>query len=230
MSDAAQPTAAEVRAAAEALKEALDRHLAAIERRAAAPDAEVEAADAAVFAAFNEMAAAGEVYDELLYDAYDEVTPFEVPTSDGVAYDGPEDPEVLSVFLRRDYTVAEPRRLLTQAARIAELDAEGVEGGAGEGASAEPAAGRSLKAALGVLFGEFDPDEIASRHEEFGLAEGDATLWVTAQDEPAEPGEWLAAPFDAVDAERVICRFDISDAFDDEALDAVDEVPRWLGG
>ncbi|RMI37043.1 hypothetical protein [Streptomyces triticirhizae] len=227
MSDAAQPTAAEVRAAAEALKEALDRHLAAIERRAAAPEAEVEAADAAVFAAFNEMAAAGEVYDELLYDVYDEVTPFEVPASDGASYTGPEDPEVLSVFLRRDYTVAEPRRLLAQAARIAELDAEGNEV---EGGSAEPAAGRGLKAALGVLFGEFDPDEIASRHEEFGLAEGDATLWVTAQDEPAEPGEWLAAPFDAVDAERVICRFDISDAFDDEALDAVDEVPRWLGG
>ncbi|SOD61540.1 hypothetical protein SAMN06297387_103219 [Streptomyces zhaozhouensis] len=227
MSDAAQPTAAEVRAASEALKEALDRHLAAIERRAAATDAEVEAADADVFAAFNEMAAAGEVYDELLYEVYDEVTPFEVPASDGAAYDGPEDPEVISVFMRRDYLVSEPRRLLGQAERIAELDAEGVES---EGGSAEPAAGRSVKAALGVLFGEFDPDEIASRHEEFGLAEGDATLWVTAQEEPAEPGEWLAAPFDAVDAERVICRFDISDAFDDEALDAVDEVPRWLGG
>ncbi|MDT0269914.1 hypothetical protein RM844_26905 [Streptomyces sp. DSM 44915] len=226
MSDAAQPTAAEVRAAAEALKEALDRHLAAIERRVAAGDAEVEAADAAVFAAFNEMAAAGEVYDELLYDAYDEVTPFEVPTSDGASYQGPEEPEVLSVYQRRDYTVAEPRRLLAQAARIAELDSEGVET---PDASAEPAAGRSVKAALGVLFGEFDADEIASRHEEFGLAEGDATLWVTAQDEPAEPGEWLSAPFDSVAPERVVCRFDISDAFDDEALDAVDEVPRWLG-
>ncbi|GAA3889038.1 hypothetical protein [Streptomyces sedi] len=227
MSDAAQPTAAEVRAASEALKRALDRHLAAIERRTAATDAEVEAADAEVFAAFNEMAAAGEVYDELLYEVYDEVTPFEVPASDGAAYDGPEDPEVVSVFMRRDYLVSEPGQLLGQAERIAELDAEGVEN---EGAPAEPAAGRSVKTALSVLFGEFDPDEIASRHEEFGLTEGDATLWVTAQEEPAEPGEWLAAPFDAVDAERVICRFDISDAFDDEALDAVDEVPRWLGG
>ncbi|MEU0456293.1 hypothetical protein ABZ322_25555, partial [Streptomyces sp. NPDC006129] len=31
---------------------------------------------------------------------------------------------------------------------------------------------------------------IASRHKEFGLEEGDSTLWVTAADEPAEPGEW----------------------------------------
>ncbi|WP_062215296.1 hypothetical protein [Streptomyces sp. NBRC 109706] len=226
MSDAVQPTAAEVRAAADALKEALDRHLAAIERRAAAPEAEIEAADAAVFAAFNEMAAAGEVYDELLYDVYDEVTPFEVPASEGATYEGPEDPEVLSVFLRRDYTVAEPQRVIAQAERVAELDPEDAE--APEPAAEAPA-GRSVRAAIGVLFGEYDPDEIASRHEEFGLAEGDATLWVTAQPEPAEPGEWLASPFDAVDPERVICRFDISDAFDDDDLDAVDEVPRWLG-
>ena len=35
--------------------------------------------DPAVYAAFNALAAAAEVYDELLYDPYDEVTPFEIP-------------------------------------------------------------------------------------------------------------------------------------------------------
>lgn len=72
MSDAAQPSAAEVRAAAEAVKAALDRHLDAVERRSGQDDP-------AVYAAFDELAAAAEVYDELLYDTYDEVTPSRSP-------------------------------------------------------------------------------------------------------------------------------------------------------
>lgn len=75
MSDAAQPTAAEVRAAAEAVKAAIDRHLDAVERRTGDDDP-------AVYEAFNSLAAAAEVYDELLYDRYDEVTPFEIPGVD----------------------------------------------------------------------------------------------------------------------------------------------------
>lgn len=210
MSDAAQPTAAEVRAAAEAVKTALDRHLAAVERRSGEDDP-------AVYEAFNELAAAAEEYDELLYDRHDEVTPFEIPGSDsGVLppYQGPEEANALSVLIRRDYAVAEPQRLLAQAQRVADLDA----GTAGESPAAS-AAGSSVHAALGVLFGEFEPDEIASRHKEFGLEEGDSTLWVTAADEPAEAGEWLDAPFDQADPHRVVCRFDVSAVFDDEPDD-----------
>ncbi|RKN12784.1 hypothetical protein [Streptomyces radicis] len=218
MSDAVQPTAAQVRAAADALKEAIDRHLAVIERRSSASGGDDEDDDA-VFAAFNEMAAAGEAYDELLYDVYDEVTPFEVPETDGVTpYSGPDEPVALSLFIRRDYSLVEPRRLVAQAQRVAELDPEATDG---EEPEDDDAAGRGMQTALGVLFGEFDPDEIASRHKEFGLEEGDATLWVVAA-EPAEPGEWLAAPFDAVDPERVLCRFDISEAFEEDDLDTVD--------
>ncbi|MEU6680347.1 hypothetical protein [Streptomyces sp. NPDC046853] len=210
MSDAAQPTAAEVRAAAEAVKTALDRHLAAVERRSGEDDP-------AVYEAFNELAAAAEEYDELLYDRYDEVTPFEIPGSDSDVlppYQGPEEANALSVLIRRDYAVAEPQRLLAQAQRVADLDAD-----AAGGSPAAEAAGSSVHAALGVLFGEFEPDEIASRHKEFGLEEGDSTLWVTAADEPAEPGEWLDAPFDAADPHRVVCRFDVSAVFDDEQDD-----------
>lgn len=229
MSDAAQPTAADVRAAAEAVKAALDRHLEAVERRAgesrtpagagsgagegdAARDAGV--LDAEVYAAFDELAAAGETYDELLYELYDEVTPFEIPGSDSLpAYEGPEVPSALSVLIRRDYTISEPQRLLAQAERVTELDPDsGGEGLAGS------SAGSSVHAALGVLFGEFEPDEIASRHKEFGLDEGDSTLWVSAGDEPSEPGEWLAAPFDQADPQLVVCRFDVSSVFDDGDL------------
>ncbi|MCX5335379.1 MULTISPECIES: hypothetical protein [unclassified Streptomyces] len=208
MSDAVQPTAAEVRAAAEAVKTALDRHLAAVERRSGEDDP-------AVYEAFNELAAAAETYDELLYDRYDEVTPFEIPgTEDALPpYTGPEEPHAVSVLIRRDYAVAEPQRLLAQAQRIEAADYE-------DGAEASG----TVHGALGILFGEFEPDEIASRHKEFGLEEGDSTLWVTAADEQADPGEWLAGPFEQIDPQRVVCRFDVSAVFDDEIDDGEDEL------
>ncbi|MDX3639465.1 hypothetical protein [Streptomyces sp. MB09-02B] len=203
MSDAAQPTAAEVRAAAEAVKTALDRHLAAVERRSGEDDP-------AVYEAFNELAAAAEEYDELLYDRYDEVTPFEIPgTEDRPPYIGPEEPGALSVLIRRDYTVGEPQRLLAQAQRVEAAEEPAVSNGVAA----------TVHGALGLLFGEFEPDEIASRHKEFGLEEGDSTLWVTAADDAAEPGEWLEAPFEGVDGQRVVCRFDVSAVFDDEPDD-----------
>ncbi|MFI6487393.1 hypothetical protein [Streptomyces sp. NPDC050564] len=213
MSDAVQPTAAEVRAAAEAVKTALDRHLAAVERRTGEDDP-------GVYEAFNELAAAAEEYDELLYDRYDEVTPFEIPGSDDTLppYTGPEEPNALSVLIRRDYAVAEPQRLLAQAQRVEAVEEEGATATAGFDAAAG-----TIHGALGVLFGEFEPDEIASRHKEFGLEEGDSTLWVTAADEPAEPGEWLETPFDAIDPQRVVCRFDVSAVFDDESDDDLED-------
>ncbi|MEW2220808.1 hypothetical protein AB0939_16170 [Streptomyces sp. NPDC006990] len=235
MSDAAQPTAADVRAAAEAVKAALDRHLEAVERRAGesrvpagaggagerdASSAEQYAAelDSAVYAAFDALAAAGETYDELLYEVYDEVTPFEIPSSESLpAYTGPDVPTALSVLIRRDYVISEPHRLQAQAERITELDPDSAEDERFEGA----APSNSVHAALGVLFGEFEPDEIATRHKEFGLEEGDSTLWVTAVDEPAEPGEWLSNPFDQADPQRVVCRFDVSSVFDEDEEDLV---------
>ncbi|MFE0984193.1 hypothetical protein [Streptomyces rochei] len=208
MSDAAQPTAAEVRAAAEAVKTALDRHLAAVERRSGEDDP-------AVYDAFNQLAAAAEAYDELLYDRYDEVTPFEIPGAEDSLppYTGPEEPSALSVLIRRDYAVAEPQRLMVQARRVEAADEE-EEGVASSG---------TVHGALGLLFGEFEPDEIASRHKEFGLEEGDSTLWVTAADEAAEPGEWLEAPFEQVEPQRVVCRFDVSAVFDDEFDDDLED-------
>ncbi|MFG2331925.1 hypothetical protein ACGFMM_20120 [Streptomyces sp. NPDC048604] len=208
MSDAAQPTAAEVRAAAEAVKAALDRHLQAVEARDGDDDP-------AVYEAFNALAAAAEAYDERLYDRYDEVTPFEIPGAEDSLppYAGPEEPHALSVMIRRDYAVVEPQRLLAQAQRIADLEADE------DGPEAAAVVGGSAHAAIGVLFGEYEPDEIASRHKEFGLEEGDSTLWVSAAEELSDPGEWLEAPFEQADPERIVCRFDVSAVFDDEAAD-----------
>ncbi|MFF4330888.1 hypothetical protein ACFYZT_30850 [Streptomyces sp. NPDC001591] len=199
MSDAALPTVAEVRAAAEAVKAALDRHLAAVESR-------IGDEDPAVYAAFNELAAAAEEYDELLYDRYDEVTPFEIPNPEsGSPYTGPAEPAAFSVLIRRDYAVVEPARLIAQAERVAahDRDAELIDDGGTGGA-------------LGVLFGEYEPDEIASRSKEFGLEEGDSTLWIAALEEVAEPGDWLGSPFGHTDQQDVLHRFDVSSVFDEE--------------
>ena len=117
------------------------------------------------------------------------------------------------MLIRRDYAVVEPQRLLAQAQRVEPTDDDG----AGAGAPAR------CTRRSGVLFGEYEPDEIASRHKEFGLEEGDSTLWVTAADEPPEPGEWLEAPFDQADPQRVVCRFDVSAVFDDDADDVDDD-------
>ncbi|WP_406448533.1 hypothetical protein OG782_07050 [Streptomyces sp. NBC_00876] len=208
MSDAAQPTAAEVRAAADAVKAAIDHHLEAVERRSGDDDP-------AVYDAFNALAAAAEVYDELLYDRHDEVTPFEIPgAQDSLPpYSGPEEPNALSVLIRRDYAVVEPQRLLAQAQRLADVDSDE------RGSETAAVVGSSVHAALGVLFGEYEADEIASRHTEFGLEEGDSTLWVAAAEELPEPGDWLAAPFDDADPQLVVCRFDVSAVFDEDDLD-----------
>jgi len=198
MSDAAQLTITEVRAAAEAVKAAIDRHLQAV-------SSTVEAGDPAVVSAYEELAAAAIAYDQILYEVYDEVTPFEVPGDEpGGAYHGPEHPEAISVLIRRDYLIADPKRLRDQAERV---DATLTPGGDAEGGG--------VTAAIGVVFGEFEPDEIAARAEEFGLEEGDSTLWVSAA-EPSDPGEWLPEPFEGIDPQLLICRFDVSEVYDDE--------------
>jgi hypothetical protein len=199
MSDAAQLTRTEVREAAEAVKAAIDRHLEAV-------SSTTQDDDPAVFAAYEELAAAAIHYDQLLYEVYDEVTPFEVPGDGGPgSYRGPQEPEAISVLIRRDYRIADPRRLRAQAERVED--------------SLSPVPGNQeqegVRAAVGVVFGEFEPDEIAARAEEFGLEEADSTLWVTAA-EPAEPGEWLAEPFDSPDPHQLLCRFDVSEVYDED--------------
>ena len=168
--------------------------------------------DPAVYDAFNELAAAAEAYDELLYDRYDEVTPFEIPGADDSLppYAGPEEPNALSVLIRRDYAVVEPQRLLAQAQRVAGR-------GRRRGRPGATAVAARCTAALGVLFGEFEPDEIASRHKEFGLEEGDSTLWVTAADERAGARRVAGArPSSRSIRSGSCCRFDVSSVFDEE--------------
>ncbi|MFF7248486.1 hypothetical protein ACFZBU_31755 [Embleya sp. NPDC008237] len=204
MTGVAQPTPEQVRAAADVLKSAIDDHLAAVEARQGE-------SDPAVFAAYDALAAAAEAYDELLYDAYDEVTPFEVPSSsEETEYEGPTNPEAVTVLIRRDYAIKDLITLVDHARRA---DAEA--GDTEPSASPRDAGTDSASSAVAVLFDVYDPDEIAQRADELGLEPGDSTLWVSAI-EPTEPGEWLDAPFDDADPRSIIYRFETSTAYEDD--------------
>jgi hypothetical protein len=181
-------TAAEVRAAAKALKSAIDAHLRAVESR-------VDELDPAVLEAFDALAAAAEEYDELLYAVHDEVTPFEVMADPQPNYDGPDEVEALSVFIRRDYLVADPDALAAAARTAA------------EGVDPETTTTRS---ALLDIFDAYDADEIAYRAEEIGLQPADSTMWVVAADPEGVVG-WHNDPFSEVDAELVLYRDDVID-------------------
>jgi hypothetical protein len=185
------PSAAEVRTAADALKAAIDAHLAAVELRS-------DEGDPRVRAAFLAVAAAAEAYDDVLYDAYNEVTPFEVPSQYPESDADPGNPEAVSVLIRRDYQIEHPGRLLGAARQLAagavdaEIDISTVGG------------------SLAALFDVFDPDEIHNRSDELGLTPGDATTWVLAADPEADPDEaWFDDPFSEVDQELLVCRFDL---------------------
>lgn len=200
MSDAARPSTASetrVRSAADALKAAIDRHLAAVEARSGE-------GDPAVLIAYEALASAADAYDAALYEVHDEVTPFEVPQSGPEEEPDLDEPEAVSVLIRRDYVVADPDLVRTAASRVEAADPEQL----------------TLNGALSTLFGAYEPDRIAERATEFGLEEGDSTLWVTAA-VPTEPGEWLGDPFEEAAPELLICRFDVTDAYEEE-LEALD--------
>jgi hypothetical protein len=87
MPDENPATPAQVRAAIEGLKAALDAHLTAVEARAGENDPHVQAA-------YDALASAGEAYDDALFSAYEEVTPFGPVESDAEIEDEDEDDDL----------------------------------------------------------------------------------------------------------------------------------------
>jgi hypothetical protein len=74
---------------------ALDRLIAALEAHLSAAGRRAGEADPAVVSAYQILADAFEAYDEALYDAYDEVTPFVLYDDAEDALEGDEDDEDL---------------------------------------------------------------------------------------------------------------------------------------
>ena len=103
---------AAVRAAADRLAVAVAAHLAAVENKAGEQDPAVQAA-------YAELRAAAAEYDDVLFDAHGEVTPFDIAEADeDDGEDGEPGPRQIvgpprfSVLGRWDYTIHDPQRLI----------------------------------------------------------------------------------------------------------------------
>jgi hypothetical protein len=207
MSEPAPPSP-DVIAAAETLKRAVDAHLYAVAARRGEDDPQVQDA-------YDALRSAAEAYDELLFEVYDEVTPFDF--SAGAESDGDGDveelplvPDTLSVLLRRDYDVVDPE-LLVQAGRAARAEVDGaarlptvdddLPDGAVDVADSDDA---HVGSAIYHLVHAYGVDGLHVRAEEIGLEPTGGTLWLL--DELA--GEIDDEPFAGIDEEKLRLRLD----------------------
>lgn len=179
--------------AAEALKSAVDQHLAACAARSGESDPRVQSA-------YDAVRAAAEAYDDALYEAYGEVTPFEFSSGPAVALAEGEAPARFGLLLRRDYVVADVEELTEAAQRAA---ADDWPEAAGPAPTDEvDSVGRAVYQLLNA-YGIDGFDEVA---EDSGLEPAGGTVWIVAE---AEDDESLYdEPFVDVDEERLLARLD----------------------
>jgi hypothetical protein len=191
-----------VRAAAEALKQAIDRHLAAVESRTGE-------SDPAVQVAYTDLAEIAARYDDLLFEHYDEVTPFvfadrpEDEEAELNGYDEETDgpPEWVSIASRWNLEIIDVDVLL-DAGALAYLATH-------PGASHEDAeedAGTAAKA-LNHLLDAYGERGLVERAEDCGLRPRGSTSWLLAT-EPVVGEGWMDAPFDDVDPDVLLYRID----------------------
>jgi len=188
----------DVRTAAEALKRAVDSHLAAVEARSGESDPVVQDA-------YTALHDAAQRYDDLLFEVHDEVTPFVFSegarTLDLVDDEEYEvEPEWVSMFARWEFAV-DDREALMDAGRIAAHEPwmHGAEEQSEEAADVGDAFGRLVDA--------YGHDVLVDRAEEFGLTRKGATTWLLAA-APTDGEEWMDEPFTDVDEDKLIYRVD----------------------
>ncbi len=194
MTDEPSPTATDVRTAAEALKAAIDAHLAAVERRTGEGDERVQAF-------YDELHVASEAYDDLIFEVYDEVTPWEYP-------EGAETPSVaeadlrrFALLVRRDYTLDDAETLLAAGheayTEVWPQEPEGTINGD------VPSPARAIY----QLINAYGPDGLAERAERAGLRPHGGSVWVQVV---AEDDDTLEAddPFAISDEDALVYRLD----------------------
>ena len=188
---------AAARAAADRLSLAVAAHLSAVENRTGEQDPAVQAA-------YAELRAAAAAYDDVLYDAHGEVTPFDIEEEDDDSdVDDDEEgtpreiigPPRLSVLARWDYTVHDPARLVQVASEAVgqEIDNLGV-----ALAAFCDAKGHSAVADLQTAI-------------DAGMRWHGVTSWVMlASDATGETDttDWMDDAFDYADPEEILCRVD----------------------
>ena len=175
------------RAAADRLREALERHLSAVEGRSSEHDPAVQRA-------YQELRAAAADYDLALYREHDEVTPFDLPERQAED-DGPREVtlERLSVVARWDFTVDDPDALIAAA-----------EQAVGEEVDDEAVALAALVAAVGH-------SRVAAAAGSVGLRPHGSTTWVLATDD-ADPDDddpaWMDDAFAGAEADLALIRLE----------------------
>lgn len=187
---------AAVRAAADRLGIAVAAHLAAVENRAGEQDPAVQAA-------YAELRAAAAAYDDLLFDAHGEVTPFDIAEDEeeGDEDEGEQGPRQIigpprfSVLARWDYTIHDPQKLVETASEAVgqEIDDLGVALAALIDAKGHTAVA-DLNASLGA-----------------GMRWHGVTSWVMLAPEADandDGADWMDDAFDYADPEEILCRVD----------------------
>lgn len=175
------------RAAADRLREALERHLGAVEARSSEHDPAVQRA-------YKELRAAAADYDLALYQEHDEVTPFDLPEREP-ADDGPREVslERLSLVARWDFTVTDPDALV-----------EAAEKAVGEEVDDEAVALAALVAAVGH-------SRLVASADAVGLRPHGSTTWVLAADD-ADPDdddpEWMDDAFAGAEPDLALIRLE----------------------
>ena len=196
-----RPTPQAVREAAEALKKAIDAHLFAVETRLGDSDVAVELA-------YREIRSATEHYDQLLLQAYNEVTPFMF--MDAEVEQGEFDelglargqsfalPGVVSVLMRRDYAVIDHDQVMASgqeaytAARDAQLP------------MFEDHPPQNMPSALYAMFQVAGVDGLDNAAGHAGLATLGGAIWFMSGDDPQLVD--VNTAFDGIDEEKVIFR------------------------
>lgn len=209
----ASPSATQVRAAAAAFKTAIDAHLVAVENRSGE-------SDPAVQETYDQLREAGLVYDDLLFDAFEEVTPFEAPEvspEDAVEVStatGP--PERVGLVTRHDFTVIDPEALL-DAGREAYR-----ENWPDDGEEATEKQVSHLGAAVYEIASAYGLDGMEERAEDNGLLPEGSTTWVVDTGDVDE--HWRDHAFSALMAAPVLYRLDeVYEEDDEDAATYVDD-------
>lgn len=215
MTDTVTADVEEVRAAAAALKAAIDRHLAAVEAREGEGENDID-----VQQAYSELHDAAQRYDDLLFEVYDEVTPFVLAeSSDETEADIGGADEVtetgwVSMLARWDFEIVDRDDLIT--AGLSAATSGGIaEPSANEDDRDATQAAGSLSTAFSQLVDAYGRDELAARSADFGLAAHGVTTWIVEAD-PVDDESWMDEAFMGVDEERLLYRLD--EVYDDEEL------------
>lgn len=180
---------APARATAKALKAAIDAHLVACEAKKAEGDPKVQRA-------YDELRDAAEAYDDALFDAYEEVTPFEfsagpVFSTVEVAEEGV--PARVAVCHRRDFAVQTPEDLIEAGRQILRAEDEDEDG-------------LTATDALSLYLEAHGLEATTTAADKIGLHVLGGTTWLLERD--VDDNTLRSDPFTNLDVASLIYQFD----------------------